>query len=137
MLKMIIKCADISNSAKKSDIYLNWAGRVMEEFWSQVHFSLSLLSPLISSPLSFLLLILTKTTGRPREEVGNACFSFHGSSTTRRTQVSVWIHSVYCPSFISSELFPVLFCPPSPLHLPSLSLPSALPSLSPYIFDII
>eukprot|EP00026_Physarum_polycephalum_P005836 Phypoly_transcript_05875.p1 GENE.Phypoly_transcript_05875~~Phypoly_transcript_05875.p1 ORF type:complete len:613 (+),score=110.74 Phypoly_transcript_05875:46-1839(+) len=35
VLKMIIKCADISNSAKKNSLYLNWASRVMEEFWCQ------------------------------------------------------------------------------------------------------
>jgi len=35
VLKMIIKCADISNSAKHHSLYRNWAARVMEEFWMQ------------------------------------------------------------------------------------------------------
>lgn len=35
VMKMIIKCADISNSAKRDLLYKNWANRVMEEFWSQ------------------------------------------------------------------------------------------------------
>jgi len=35
VLKMIIKCSDISNSAKSRPLYLNWANRVMEEFWRQ------------------------------------------------------------------------------------------------------
>lgn len=36
VLKMVIKCADISNPARPLDLYKKWVDCIMEEFWSQV-----------------------------------------------------------------------------------------------------
>lgn len=41
-LKMVIKCADISNPARDPALYKQWVDCIMEEFWRQVIYCLSI-----------------------------------------------------------------------------------------------
>jgi hypothetical protein len=47
LLQLLLKCADISNAAKKEKVYQEWLTRILNEFYRQVSFPLFLFFSLL------------------------------------------------------------------------------------------
>lgn len=42
--RMLIKCADVANPCRPLELCIEWAGRISEEYFAQVHFFLNYLA---------------------------------------------------------------------------------------------